>query len=105
MESLVIRNEKYEWKELTVSWKKLIAWENYFVWTPNYLALGIKKEEFSDPDLTDYIIGVTTIDGWKYQVLTFLETSSYKEPTIKWNYQAKSWDTEGLIFVNWLVQK
>lgn len=102
LESFVIRDEKYEWKDFYVWWVKLIWWKNYFAWQLNYETLDIKKDEFSDPDWSSYIIWVTTLDWWKYQILSNMERTWGYYSRIKWNYHTYyKWELE-VKKISWL---
>ena len=104
LESFVIMNEKYAWKEVFVWGEKLILWENYFVWTPNYDILNINKKDFSDPDWIEYIIWVSTKWFDKFQILAFMENNWRNElAKINWTYKAWLSDSKWLIYINWKV--
>jgi len=89
LESFVVRDEKYEWKDIYVWWRKLKWWVDYFVWTPNYITFGGKKENFLDPDGSEYIIWITTAKWWKDEILSFFHNiNGEKIATIVWTYYA-----------------
>lgn len=87
LSSIVIRDENYEWKDIIVWWKKLEAWKDYFVWHPNYTALWIKKEDFMDPNWSEYIIWVTTMKNWKYEIFSKMEGPNWDSAHLVWTYK------------------
>jgi len=87
LESFVVRDEQYEWKNVYVWWKKLVWWEDYFVWTPNYTALWIKQSDFQDPNGSEYLIWVTTMKWWAFEILASIENwDGNNSVKITWTY-------------------
>jgi hypothetical protein len=85
--SFIVQNEDYTNKEIFIAWEKVKIWENYFVWTPNYNALWIKKEDFLDPlDGSEYIIGVTLKKDIEYEILGKMEWWKNRNYVIMWTY-------------------
>lgn len=84
--SFVKRNINYEWKNIYIWWNKVNS-INYIVWTPNYEVLWIKKEDFLNPLTSEeYLIWVTNLKGWKFEILGKLENNNWNEYHIIWNY-------------------
>lgn len=84
--NLIVQSPIYKGAEIWVWWEKLVIWENYFIWTPNYEALWLKKDDFKMPDGSEYIIAATTKSGGRYEIYWHIENKSKKIATIKWDY-------------------
>ncbi len=65
---LVQRDESLEGKKIYIG-GNLATMENYVAGTPNFAKLGMKPSDFQNTDGTEYLIGITTEYGIKYQVL------------------------------------
>ena len=86
--AFVINNNKNRLTNLNLAWKKATK-ENYSVWTPNYTALGIKREEFLDPSWKDYVIWITRTGGGRMEISWVVEVDWKKQSIIKWNYSPR----------------
>ncbi|MCT4617086.1 MAG: type II secretion system GspH family protein [Candidatus Gracilibacteria bacterium] len=60
--------------------------KEYAAGVPNYLLLGIKKEEFSDPDGPEYRMAVTTTGEGRYQFATIKEVDGIKNAYLAGDY-------------------
>lgn len=79
--SMIVKNDKNRISDLSLAWKKATE-KNYKVWTLNYTALWIKKENFTDPYWNEYIIWATNTWRNRFEISWVGEYSSIK----KWNY-------------------
>ncbi len=100
IKSFIVQNNKYAWKDIYVWTKKLTIWENYFVWTPNYEVLNIYKQDFLDPNETEYIIWATSENKWQFQIYALMETDEGFKAKVNWTYSPKWNDTKSLIFID-----
>jgi len=81
--SLVLTWDEVPWASIWWTWA--IVWTDYQSWTPNYTALGIKRDDFIDP-LTwgEYRIWVITKLKWKYEVTSSLEDDAWNIASVMW---------------------
>ncbi len=83
-------DERYAGDNIFVGWNKLILGENYFVGPINHHALWIKKEDFMDPDGSEYIIGATTLKYGKFEIQYRSEESDGSRlPQIQGSYSPR----------------
>jgi len=96
--ALVSENNKNRLTNLSLAGKKATE-ENYKVWTPNYTALGIKKENFLDPNGNDYVIWVTTTWGRRMEIAWVITIDWKKQTVIRWDYiwrDTKKYDIDSI---------
>ncbi len=105
IEDMIVRVPEYEWKNIYIWDEKLVWWENYFVWTLNYAALGIEKNNFMDPNWTEYIIWYTTLNWWSYQLLAYMEDWNNQVAFVKGSHSSYGYnynnDITNLIYIFW----
>lgn len=89
LKSFIIKFSEYKWNDIKIGWKNLVLWDNYFIGTPNYPVIGIKKEDFLGLNWEEYVIWVTTELWWKYQILTFIEWKWESESLTIWTYKPR----------------
>ncbi len=78
---------------LNLSWTGLTATElsnNYAVWAPNYTALGIREDDFKDPNDSAYVVGVTTKVGGVYELAATMEDGETPFAATVGTYTARS---------------
>lgn len=99
LSTLIIIDKQYQWKKVIVWWKQLTPWLDYFVWTPNYAVLWIKKEDFLPPLGWDYIIWLTSQKGGVYQIFSTLKNSETWSTIVLsiWSFSSKKFK----IFKKW----
>lgn len=56
---------------------------------PNYTALGVKAEEFQDPNGQDYRIGATTTAGGRFELAASIEGDNGPEALVKGTYDGR----------------
>ena len=86
--SLVLTWDEVPWASIWWTWA--IVWTDYQSWTPNYTALGIKRDDFIDP-LTwgEYRIWVITKLKWKYEVTSSLEDDAWNIASVMWTWSPR----------------
>ena len=87
--AFVSENKKNRISNLSLAWKKATE-ENYVVWTPNYTALWVKKENFLDPSGKEYVIWATTTWGWRMEIAGVIEVNWKKQTILRWSYRART---------------
>lgn len=60
---------------------------DYVAWTPNFTVLGIKNEDFQDPNGQDYSMAATSKINWKFELAATIENGSWeKSAKVEWTY-------------------
>jgi len=76
----------------TYGWKTATLNTDYFAGIPNYTALGVKADEFKDPNGQDYRIGVTTTSNGKFELAASKEEGAEKVALVKGTYDERTAD-------------
>jgi len=63
---------------------------NYDAGNPNYTALGVKADEFKDPNGQDYSIATTTTAGGRLEIAASIEIDGAKEALVKGTYSSRA---------------
>ena len=69
------------------AWNISISWTwgtdntNYDAWVPNYLVLGVKSDDFKDPDWDEYRVGLSTKKWGTYEFASSIENGSGERET------------------------
>jgi len=100
--SFVTGNNKNRLTNLSLAGKKATE-RNYMVWTPNYTALGIRRNEFLDPNGNDYVLWVTTTWWWRMEIAWVLTINWEKQTVIKWDYIWRNATKYDIAHISWKI--
>jgi hypothetical protein len=98
--AFVSENKKNRLTNLSIAWKKATE-ENYVVWTLNYTALWIRKDEFLDPNGNEYVIWATTTWGWRMEIAWVIEIDWKKQTILRWSYSWRGTEKQNINTVSW----
>ena len=100
--AFVTGNNKNRLTNLSLAGKKATE-RNYIVWTPNYTALGIKRNEYLDPNGKDYVLWVTTTWGGRMEIAWIVTVNWQKQTIIKWTYIWRDTKKYDIAHIDWKV--
>ncbi len=88
----VTPNTNSKLEKIALAWEeaKNISDSEYAAGTPNYTALWVRKDDFMDPNGSEYVIAVTTKISWELEIAATMEDwAGDYYPKVVWTYSPR----------------